>query len=89
MIDAPRCGACGLRLAPPAREPEACWWCNGDLCYACWDEIGHCGHAEAEAVNERMRHAGPAERAAMARAVVGDGPDVLHFTPDARKGPPS
>jgi hypothetical protein len=35
------------------------------------------------------RHAGPAERAAMARAVVGDGPDVLHLTPDARKDPPS
>jgi hypothetical protein len=38
-----------------APNPEACWFCGSDLCYECWDEHGHCGHAEAEVVNEMAR----------------------------------
>lgn len=39
----------------PGAAPEYCWWCLGFLCSGCWDELGHCGHPEAEAVNERAR----------------------------------
>jgi hypothetical protein len=30
-----------------------CWWCGKTLCLTCGDEIGHCGHPEADEVNER------------------------------------
>ena len=30
---------------------EACWFCLADLCYDCWDTVGHCGHEEARAMN--------------------------------------
>ena len=42
------CGAC---THPIDGSPEACFWCGGDLCVACWEDIGHCGHEEAEACN--------------------------------------
>lgn len=48
-----RCLRCGRE---PARE--FCWYCLGRLCVACWAQCGHCGHAEADAINlegERCR----------------------------------
>ena len=48
-----KCNRCGKGLAPG--EDEACWWCIEPLCFKCWDRVGHCGHPEAEAVNERAR----------------------------------
>jgi hypothetical protein len=32
-----------------------CWWCQAWLCEDCWERVGHCGHPEAEAENERCR----------------------------------
>ena len=32
-----------------------CWYCEGDLCYACWDRYGHCGHAGANELNRRAQ----------------------------------
>lgn len=45
------CNRCKAVVA----KPEGCWYCSADLCDACWDEHGHCGHPEAEAQNERAR----------------------------------
>ena len=62
------CGRCGKRVA----EPEYCWWCSADLCPTCWEEVGHCGHLEAEAANRiaRDRLTG-GERAAVLAGVIG------------------
>ncbi len=46
------CGRCNTKLLV---DYEYCWWCQGYLCPECWDKLGHCGHPEAEAVNERGR----------------------------------
>lgn len=48
------CGRCG-RVLGGWDEAEMCWWCKGPLCGECWEELGHCGHEEAEQVNERLR----------------------------------
>lgn len=45
------------RCTSPVVDPQACWWCHGDLCAPCWEEHGHCGHPEAEALNELGRAA--------------------------------
>lgn len=37
-------------------EREHCSWCCRDLCYDCWDQIGHCGHSEAEYWNHLGRN---------------------------------
>ena len=29
------------------RNAEYCVYCDGPLCYDCWDEYGECGHREA------------------------------------------
>lgn len=34
---------------------ERCWWCFAVLCGDCWEQAGHCGHVEADAVNARIR----------------------------------
>ena len=52
----PLCGHCHQRIID--HSPESCWWCQDDLCYGCWDRIGHCGHPEAEAINEQGRRMG-------------------------------
>jgi hypothetical protein len=36
-------------------DPEICWYCQGPLCSDCWERYGHCGHPEAEAMNEQAR----------------------------------
>ena len=47
------CERCGQEI--DLDEAETCWYCTGWLCYDCWDEYGHCGHSEAEAMNEYAR----------------------------------
>jgi delta-aminolevulinic acid dehydratase/porphobilinogen synthase len=47
------CGGCAAKITES--EAEACWFCNSDLCFDCWDETGHCGHAEADRINEETR----------------------------------
>jgi len=49
-----RCGRCGELLAhiPP---PDACWYCDDPLCSDCWERFAHCGHPEADEINERSR----------------------------------
>jgi hypothetical protein len=47
------CGRCGKDIAPD--EDEACWFCAGLLCFDCWNELGHCGHDKADAINEATR----------------------------------
>lgn len=42
------CGRCGRRGAG-----EICWYCDAPLCSKCWGNVGHCGHAEAEAMNKQ------------------------------------
>lgn len=51
------CGRCQKQIESP-EDGELCWYCGGDLCYECWDEVGHCGHPEAEAINEKARVSG-------------------------------
>jgi len=47
------CGRCKKEI--PANEAETCWYCHADLCFECWDEVGHCGHPEAEEINDMGR----------------------------------
>ena len=47
------CGRCKAKII--VKNAETCWYCTGWLCADCWDEYGHCGHLEAERVNELAR----------------------------------
>lgn len=47
------CGRCGKIVT--RYEAEVCWYCMRPLCWECWDEYGHCGHKEADAINEKAR----------------------------------
>lgn len=49
----PYCGRCQRRIVDG--KEEACWFCCSDLCYECWDSVGHCGHEQAEAMNRASR----------------------------------
>ena len=72
---------CGRCKQPPGRA-ETCWYCNGDLCVKCWDEVGHCGHEEAEIINAAARRMNGDGRLALARALgatVGDLPTAIDF----------
>ncbi len=44
------CNSCYKSITDAGRE--FCWYCLADLCYDCWDEVGHCGHPEAEYANK-------------------------------------
>ena len=46
------CARCGAVI--PVGEEEFCWYCAGPLCSPCWEEFGHCGHPEADAINARI-----------------------------------
>lgn len=46
------CHRCDGLILPG--QHERCWWCTGVLCGPCWEETGHCGHAEAEALHARI-----------------------------------
>lgn len=39
----------------PRDDAEFCWYCMATLCSTCWDDVGHCGHPEADAINARIR----------------------------------
>lgn len=41
---------CGKCDKPITENPQSCWYCPAYLCLPCWEAIGHCGHAEAEAI---------------------------------------
>ena len=47
------CCRCKTEIAPG--EEEACFYCEGWLCYDCWEEYGHCGHPEADEMNKRAQ----------------------------------
>lgn len=47
------CGRCKEKGDPDAME--TCWYCIGPMCSSCWDDHGHCGHPEADAINEQGR----------------------------------
>lgn len=53
MTEETYCNCCKRKIT--IEEAEACWYCIADLCYECWDEFGHCGHIEAERMNEIAR----------------------------------
>ena len=44
------CGRC--KKAVTKGKEEWCWFCPEPLCYPCWEEVGHCGHPEADAINK-------------------------------------
>lgn len=52
-----RCNRCGRVIA--IDEAGACWWCNADLCFDCWDLYGHCGHPDADRFEANLREAMP------------------------------
>jgi hypothetical protein len=43
------CARCKKELAPGTEE--YCWFCDSALCFECWDLKGHCGHPEADVIN--------------------------------------
>lgn len=47
------CGRCHEPI--PEGTTQRCWYCQGSLCYLCWDEHGHCGEPAAVAMNEASR----------------------------------
>lgn len=51
-MSAVTCGRCKKRIKD---SPQYCWFCGSELCYLCWDVHGHCGHEEANRINEECR----------------------------------
>lgn len=47
------CGRCNKEIT--REDAEYCWYCMEYLCGECWEEVGHCGHEEAERMNEEAR----------------------------------
>jgi len=47
------CNRCKTTLTDATAE--SCWYCHAPLCFECWEEIGHCGHARADKQNEAVR----------------------------------
>lgn len=66
-IPAAKLAAACDRCGSVTEEAETCWYCLADLCYDCWDKHGHCGHAEANEINElaRKHHLNPVLGAGM------------------------
>lgn len=48
-----QCGRCRCK----APNPEYCWYCLSPMCGDCWEEHGHCGHAEADVIKHAMKGA--------------------------------
>lgn len=48
-----QCGRCEKDIDETVAE--SCWLCDGDLCYECWEEFGHCGHRDADLMNRLAR----------------------------------
>lgn len=57
------------RAIVDSRDAQVCWFCNGELCNACWEAFQHCGHPEAIAINMAARIATPQQRRALTRAL--------------------
>ena len=53
---------CGRCSAPIDDYVWWCWWCEAPLCSKCGDEVGHCGHPEADEVNDKSAASDPADR---------------------------
>lgn len=53
MITHVPCGRCKKQVY--VLHAESCWYCMADLCIDCWEQVGHCGHTEAEQLNAKMR----------------------------------
>ena len=53
------CARCSAELPTDDGFPSSCWFCGRDLCTACWEAHGHCGHPEADALNARGRNVKP------------------------------
>jgi hypothetical protein len=50
------CGRCEVVIhTNDAEICWLCWYCQHELCEHCWDEYGHCGHKEADEINEQVR----------------------------------
>ncbi|MHC4093693.1 MAG: hypothetical protein ACYSVY_26060 [Planctomycetota bacterium] len=47
------CGRCKAEVGDVMAE--TCWYCIGDMCGPCWEETGHCGHPEADTINEASK----------------------------------
>ena len=64
---------CGRCKGPIAKDKqEYCWFCDSELCYWCWETVGHCGHEEAHAINEAGRTATFEQRRELAKALWGE-----------------
>jgi len=56
MFGVERWGTCArCHKSLHQRNAEICWYCTSYLCVNCWDEYGHCGHPEADELNEQSR----------------------------------
>ena len=65
------CGRCKGLIAKD--KQEYCWFCDAPLCYQCWEyKAAHCGHPEADAINEASRTATYEQRQDMAKALWGE-----------------
>jgi hypothetical protein len=49
------CGRCANAVAP--KDLEFCWFCQGPLCYDCWEDIGVCGCPGSDQAQEDIRSA--------------------------------
>lgn len=59
------CARCGQPISD--EHPQTCWYCGADICIACWEDPGHCGHPEAAKANADARDASWKERADIAK----------------------
>jgi hypothetical protein len=46
----PRC----KKIIPKNKE-QYCWYCQGMICYDCWEEYGDCGHKGAEEIKKKFK----------------------------------
>lgn len=74
------CGSCSAAIE--LGKEEYCWYCDAYLCYTCWEEKGHCGHKEADAINRASNLTDREGRAKLARALW---PDGEHLVPTEKK----
>lgn len=54
-------------------DEEYCWFCGGELCYDCWEDIGHCGHVEAVEQDECAREFHREKKCVGCKAHIGKG----------------
>lgn len=63
------CPSCNAAITKGTAQ--CCWFCNGYLCASCWEERGHCGHPEADAINQASRLLDADKRRELVIAAVG------------------